>query len=125
MKKSDQPQAGRGGPAPERDGVSQNDRDKVRNKGAQQVDNDPEPGIREDKPNRADFHHGSTTQAGSNYGQGSNDLPDQENRQGSESNDGANYDNEKGWNNEALREEDLEDPQTPAASRVPDDPHRK
>jgi hypothetical protein len=68
-----------------------------------------QPEIREDKPNRADFHHGSTVQAGSNFGQGSLQLGDKANRQGSESNDGANYDNEKGWNNEALRKEDMGD----------------
>lgn len=91
---------------PEREGVPKKDRRKARNDGAKKTDENPE--VREDKPNRADYHHGSTSQAGSNYGQGSNDLPDQENRQGSESNDGANYDHEKGWTNEALRKEDID-----------------
>lgn len=107
MKKHDQPQSEHGRKSPVREGVADNDREKVRNEGAKKVEDDPEAGIREGKPNRADFHHGSTTQAGSNYGQGSHDLPDEGNRQGLESNEGANYDNEKGWNNEALRKEDL------------------
>lgn len=59
--------------------------------------------VQEDKPTRATFHHGSTTQAGSNYGQGSNDLGKHADKQGSESNDGSNYGNEQGWNNEMLR----------------------
>ena len=63
--------------------------------------------IREDRPNRAEVHHGSTTQAGSDFGQGSNDLGNDTSQQGSESNDGANYSNEQGWNNEALRKEDM------------------
>lgn len=63
--------------------------------------------VLEDKPNRATTHNGSTTQGGSNFGQGSNDLGDNSRRQGSESNDGANYDDEQGWNNEALRKEDI------------------
>jgi hypothetical protein len=91
---------------PEREGVAHKNREASRNRGARKVEDEPE--IREDKPNRADFHHGSTTQAGSDYGQGSHDLPDQENRQGSESNEGANYDHEKGWKNEALRREDID-----------------
>ena len=60
--------------------------------------------VQEGTPNRAEFGHGSTTQGGSNFGQGSSQLGKDGNRQGSESNAGANYDNEKGWNNEALRE---------------------
>lgn len=63
--------------------------------------------VQEGKPNRATFHHGSTTQGGSNYGQGSDDLPKQSNKQGSESNDGSNYANEKGWNAEMLRRKEL------------------
>ncbi len=65
--------------------------------------------IKEDRPNRAEVHHGSTTQAGSDYGQGTNDLPNKDDLQGSKSNDGANYSNEQGWNNEALRKEDMKD----------------
>jgi hypothetical protein len=71
-----------------------------------------QPENREDKPNRADFHHGSTTQGGSNFGQGSLQLGDKANRQGSESNDGASYANEKGWNNEALRTGDMDQQDT-------------
>ncbi|HVS98843.1 MAG TPA: hypothetical protein VHE54_20280 [Puia sp.] len=67
------------------------------------------PEIREDRPSRADFHHGSATQGGSNFGQGSNDLDKHAIQQGSEANDGASYDNERGWDNEALREEDMKD----------------
>jgi hypothetical protein len=63
--------------------------------------------VREDTPNRAQRHHGSTTQAGSNFGQGSSQLPNQANRQGSESNSGSNYGNERGWKNEALRRSDI------------------
>lgn len=59
--------------------------------------------VREDKPNRATRHHGSTTQGGSNYGQGSNDLGKHADDQGSESNEGSNYGNERGWNAEMLR----------------------
>lgn len=58
--------------------------------------------IMEDRPNRSDQHHGSTP----NFGQGSLQLGRNANRQGSESNKGANYNNEQGWNNEALRTED-------------------
>ena len=71
----------------------------------------PKSPVGEDKPNRADFHHGSTTQGGSNFGQGSMQLGKKADRQGSESNSGANYENEKGLNNEALRTEDLDDQQ--------------
>ena len=59
--------------------------------------------IQEGKPNRASFHPGSTTQGGSNFGQGSLQLGKYANKQGSESNEGSNYGNEQGWNNEALR----------------------
>jgi hypothetical protein len=59
--------------------------------------------IKEGKPNKASFHPGSTVQGGSNFGQGSLDLGRYSNKQGSELNDGSNYENEKGWNNEALR----------------------
>jgi hypothetical protein len=63
--------------------------------------------VREGTSNRAEFHHGSTTQGGSNFGQGSSNLGRYGNVQGSEGNDGANYENEKDWNNEALRREDI------------------
>jgi len=65
----------------------------------------PEP--KEGKPNRASFHHGSTTQGGSDFGQGSMQMGRYGNAQGSESNDGANYDGEQGWDNEALRRTDI------------------
>ena len=64
---------------------------------------------KEDRPSRAEFHHGSTTQGGSDYGQGTNDLGKHADKQGSEANSGSNYSNEKGWDNEALRKEDLQD----------------
>jgi len=63
--------------------------------------------IQEGNPkSKAKYHHGSTIQGGSNSGQGSLQLGKQANRQGSESNKGANYDQEQGWNNEALRRKD-------------------
>ena len=66
--------------------------------------------VKEDKPNRASFHHGSTTQGGSDFGQGSNDLPNRSLHQGSESNDGSDYANEQGWDNEMLRRSDDQKP---------------
>jgi hypothetical protein len=66
--------------------------------------------IKEDRPNRAEIHHGSTTQGGSNFGQGSQDLGNKSIKQGSESNKGSNYDSEEGWNNEALRRKDISGP---------------
>ncbi|MBS1662742.1 MAG: hypothetical protein JST68_16985 [Bacteroidetes bacterium] len=63
--------------------------------------------ITEDKPTRATFHHGSTTQGGSNFGQGSIQLGRNANKQGSESTTGSDYGNEKKWNNEALRRKDM------------------
>ena len=63
--------------------------------------------VMEDKPTKAEFYHGSTTQAGSNFGQGSAQLGKEGNRQGSETNSGSNYGNEKKWNNEALRRKDI------------------
>jgi len=61
----------------------------------------------EDKPTRATHHHGTTTQGGSNFGQGSLQLGKNARQQGSESDDGANYNHEQGWNNEALRQKDI------------------
>jgi hypothetical protein len=61
----------------------------------------------EDKPTKAEFHHGSTTQGGSNFGQGSLQLGKESNNQGSESTSGSTYGNEKKWNNEALRRKDV------------------
>lgn len=65
--------------------------------------------IKEDKPTRAVFHHGSTTQGGSDFGQGSMQLG-ADHKQGSESNRGSSYDGEQGWDNEALRRSDIADP---------------
>ena len=63
--------------------------------------------IQEGNPkSKATYHHGSATQGGSNFGQGSYQLGKRANQQGSESNKGANYDQERGWNNEALRRTD-------------------
>jgi hypothetical protein len=76
-------------------------------KGSKGIFKDKPKDVTEDKPTRATHHHGSTTQAGSNFGQGSADLPKPAGKQGSESNDGANYNGEKGWDNEALRREDI------------------
>ena len=50
-------------------------------------------------------HTGSTTQGGSNFGQGQSSLGNQQ--QGTEKGRGSNYENEQGWNNEALRSEDI------------------
>ncbi len=51
----------------------------------------------EDNHGRAAFGPGSTTQGGSNYGQGSSDIGGAgRNKQGSEANRGSNYDNEAG-----------------------------
>lgn len=64
--------------------------------------------VREGTPNRAERHHGSTTQGGSNFGQGSSQMGKRANRQGSESGSGSNYGNERGWNNEAMRRSEYE-----------------
>ncbi|HEY4110901.1 hypothetical protein [Puia sp.] len=68
--------------------------------------------VREGTPNRAERHHGSTTQGGSNFGQGSLQLGKDANRQGSEGNSGSDYRNEQKWNNEALRKEDMKQQKT-------------
>ncbi|HEY2349324.1 MAG TPA: hypothetical protein VGH64_09920 [Puia sp.] len=65
------------------------------------------PKVSEGKPSRASFHPGSTTQGGSDFGQGATSLGDAK-KQGSEKNDGADYGNESGWNNEALRTSDYQ-----------------
>lgn len=52
-------------------------------------------------------HTGSTTQGGSNFGQGQSSLGKQQ--QGAEKSAGSDYENEQGWNNEALRSEDMEE----------------
>ena len=54
----------------------------------------------------ASFYPGSTVQGGSNFGQGQTNLG-KDTKQGSQGNKGANYENEQGWNNEALRGEDI------------------
>jgi hypothetical protein len=51
-------------------------------------------------------HTNSTTQGGSNFGHGQTSLGNK--TQGAEKGRGSNYENEQGWNNEALRTEDLE-----------------
>ncbi len=63
--------------------------------------------VAEDKPTKAEYHHGSTTQGGSDFGQGSAQLAKDGNKQGSESSSGSNYGNEKKWNNESLRRKDM------------------
>jgi hypothetical protein len=52
------------------------------------------------------IHVSSTTQGGSNFGQGQSSLGKQQ--QGTEKGRGSNYENEQGWNNEALRSDDLQ-----------------
>jgi len=66
---------------------------------------------KEGTPNRATYHHGSTVQGGSDFGQGSKALGRGANRQGSEGNSGSNYGNEKRFNTEALRKEDMKQQQ--------------
>jgi hypothetical protein len=56
----------------------------------------------------ADINPGSTTQGGSNFGQGANSLGKQAQQQGSRKGKGSDYENEQGWNNEALRGEDIQ-----------------
>ena len=67
--------------------------------------------VQEGTHSRAEIHPGSTTQGGSNFGQGSSQLGKKSIHQGEVKNDGANYDNEAGWNNEALRSSDIEENQ--------------
>ncbi len=64
--------------------------------------------VQEGKPSRAEIHPGSTTQGGSNFGQGSSQLGKKSLHQGEEKNDGSSYEGEAGWNNEALRSSDIE-----------------
>jgi len=45
---------------------------------------------------RAGIHTGSTTQGGSNFGQGSHFLDNDAHKQGADKGSGANYDNEAG-----------------------------
>ena len=58
--------------------------------------------IKEAKPNRASFHHGSTTQGGPDFGQGSSQLGKASFKQGSESRKGMEG-NEPGLNEEGLK----------------------
>jgi len=60
---------------------------------------------------RASFHPGSTTQGGSNYGQGSHHLGGESYHQGDTANAGSNYSNEAGSFNEdrPIRREKDED----------------
>lgn len=62
-----------------------------------------------DPERKADVHPGSTTQGGSNFGQGANSLGKKAQHQGSKKGKGSDYENEQGWNNEALRSEDIEE----------------
>jgi hypothetical protein len=55
---------------------------------------------------KATHHVSSTTQGGSNFGQGQSSLGDQQ--QGTEKSAGSDYENEQGWNNEAPRMEDIQ-----------------
>ncbi len=70
------------------------------------MDNNQEEPVREGTPSRATEHHGSTTQGGSNFGQGSSQLGKKAQHQGEQKTEGSDYKNESGWNNEALRTED-------------------
>ncbi len=70
-------------------------------------ENKPEE-VKEGQPSRSSENHGSTTQGGSNFGQGSHQLGKASQKQGSNTGSGSNYADEAGWNNEALRTEDLE-----------------
>lgn len=63
---------------------------------------------KEDQPTRTTIPVKSTTQGGSNFGQGSSQLGRQSLKQGGTANKGANYEDEQGWNNEALRREDID-----------------
>jgi len=54
----------------------------------------------------ASFYPGSTTQGGSNFGQGQSSLGTDK-KQGSQGNAGASYEDEQGFNSEALRSEDI------------------
>ncbi len=63
---------------------------------------------KDNKPTRAEVHTGSTTQGGSNFGQGSAGLGKHSMKQGADAGRGSSYENEEGWNNEALRSEDID-----------------
>ncbi|SJZ68638.1 hypothetical protein [Sediminibacterium ginsengisoli] len=63
--------------------------------------------MKKEKDAKKDIPAHSTTQGGSNFGQGQTSLGKQQ--QGTEKTRGSDYDNERGWNNEALRMEDLKD----------------
>ena len=65
--------------------------------------------VKEGKVSRSTENHGSTTQGGSDFGQGSHQLGSAAQQQGGASGKGSNYADETGWNNEALRMEDLND----------------
>jgi hypothetical protein len=65
--------------------------------------------VQEGKPSKSNIHPGSTTQGGSNFGQGSSQLGKKAIHQGEEKSDGSSYDNEAGWDNEALRNSDIEE----------------
>ncbi len=63
--------------------------------------------IHEDKAHCCFIRPKSAVQGGSNFGQGSSQLGKKSYTQGRTANTGSNYDNEQGWNNEALRLDDL------------------
>ena len=65
--------------------------------------------VQEGEPSKAEIHPGSATQGGSNFGQGSSQLGKKSIHQGEEKTEGASYENEEGWNNEALRNSDIEE----------------
>jgi hypothetical protein len=76
------------------------------------MDNKKENPVKEGMPSRATEHPGSTTQGGSNFGQGSSQLGKDAIHQGEQKSEGSDYKNESGWNNEALRSEDLDEDST-------------
>jgi hypothetical protein len=76
------------------------------------MDDKKEKPVREGIPSRASEHTGSTTQGGSNFGQGSSQLGKKAIHQGEQKTEGSDYENESGWNNEALRNEDLDEDST-------------
>ncbi len=81
----------------------------------------------EDNHGRAEFGTGSTTQGGSNYGQGMHSLPgkDAVNKQGSESNRGSNYNNESEGLGDSTVGSSNEGSQNPQAGAAEEAPFRK
>ncbi len=81
----------------------------------------------EDNHGRATFGTGSTTQGGSNFGQGSGGAGDHSDyyKQGSESNRGANYDNEAGALGDSTVGSSNEGSQDPQGGAPEEAPFRK